>query len=53
MKWAWHVARLGKKRNVYMDLVRKAEGRNHSEGLCIGVSLILIWIVKYKIGIYE
>jgi len=33
----------------------EGEGRNHSEGLCIGVRLILlvIWIVKYNIGIYE
>jgi len=53
MKWAWHVARLGKKRNAYSDLMRKGEVRNHSEGPCIGVRLILVWIVKYKIGIYE
>jgi len=55
MKWAWQVARLGKNRNAHKDLVRKGEGRNHSEGLCIDVRLLLlvIWIVKYKIGIYE
>jgi hypothetical protein len=33
----------------------EGEGRNHSEGMCIGVRLILllIRIVKCNIGIYE
>jgi hypothetical protein len=27
MIWAWHVARMGEKRNVYMILVGKPEGK--------------------------
>jgi hypothetical protein len=27
MRWAWHVARMGKKRNAYRLLVGKPEGR--------------------------
>jgi hypothetical protein len=29
MRWAGHVARMGKKRNVYRLLMGKPEGRNH------------------------
>jgi hypothetical protein len=29
MRWAEHVARMGKKRNVYRLLVGKPEGKNH------------------------
>jgi hypothetical protein len=27
MRWAWHVARMGEKRNVYRLLVGKPEGK--------------------------
>jgi hypothetical protein len=27
LRWAGHVARMGEKRNVYMDIVRKPEGK--------------------------
>jgi hypothetical protein len=27
MRWAWHVARIGEKRNVYRILVEKPEGK--------------------------
>jgi hypothetical protein len=29
MRWAWHVARMGEKRNTYRLLVGKPEGKNH------------------------
>jgi hypothetical protein len=29
MRWAGHVARMGKKRNAYRLLVEKPEGKNH------------------------
>jgi hypothetical protein len=29
MRWAGHVARMGKKRNLYRLLVGKPEGKNH------------------------
>jgi hypothetical protein len=28
MRWAWHAARMGEKRNAYMLLVGKPEGRS-------------------------
>jgi hypothetical protein len=31
MRWAWHVARMGEKRNAYRLLVRKPEGRRPLE----------------------
>jgi hypothetical protein len=27
MRWAWHVAHMGKKRNAYRVLVQKPEGK--------------------------
>jgi hypothetical protein len=36
MRWARHVARMGKKRNVYKLLVRKSEVKNHWEDQDVG-----------------
>jgi hypothetical protein len=43
MRWAWHVASMGEKRNVYRVLVRKSEGKRPVErprySFCFLVSL--------------
>jgi hypothetical protein len=42
MKWAWHVARMGEKRNAYKILVGKLEGR-----------LRLRWVDNNKMNLRE
>jgi hypothetical protein len=36
MRWAGHVDRMGEKRNVYMILVGKPEGKNHWKDQDVG-----------------
>jgi hypothetical protein len=44
MRWAGHVARIGKGRGAYRILVGRPERRNHLEDLGVGVRIILKWI---------
>jgi hypothetical protein len=41
MRWAEHVARIGKMGNAYRDLVRKREGKNNVEDLGVDGRIIL------------
>jgi len=45
MRWAVHVARMGKMINAYSILNGKPEGKNHSEDLGVDGEIILEWIV--------
>jgi hypothetical protein len=44
LRWAGHVARMGKRRDAYRALVGKPEGRNHLEDPGIDRRIILKWI---------
>jgi hypothetical protein len=41
MRWSGHVARMGEKRNAYMILVGKPEGKRHQEDQDVGGWTIL------------
>jgi hypothetical protein len=41
---------VGEKRVAYRALVRKPEGENHSEHLCVERSIILEWIFNKQDG---
>jgi hypothetical protein len=45
MKWVGHVAYSGKMRNPQNILVRRPEGKNHSEDLGVNGKIILEWIL--------
>jgi hypothetical protein len=47
MKWARHVALMGKRRVVYRDFWRNSRERDHLENTCIYGRIILRWIFKY------
>jgi hypothetical protein len=46
IKWAGHVTCIGDMRNVYKILVRKPEGKSHSEDLGVDGRIILKWILE-------
>jgi hypothetical protein len=46
MRWAGHVAGMGEKRNAYIILVGKPEGKNHYEDLHVNERIILRWILE-------
>ena len=43
-RWAVHVARMGKKRNMFRVLVGRPEGKNQLENLGVPERKILKWI---------
>jgi hypothetical protein len=45
MRWAEHVARMGEMRSAYEVLVRRPEGKNHSEDLSADGRIILKWFL--------
>jgi hypothetical protein len=51
MRWAWHVARIGVKRNAHRRLVGKPGGKNHSEDRDVGEWIILKWILLRYAGV--
>ena len=46
MSWAGHVADVGEMRGAYWVLVRKPEGKDHSEELGVRLKIILKWTFK-------
>jgi hypothetical protein len=46
MRWAGHVARMGKGRDVYRILVGRPEGRDHWEELGVGGRITLRWTLE-------
>jgi hypothetical protein len=44
MRWAWHVARMGEKRNEYRILMESQKERDNLEGQGVGGWLILKFI---------
>jgi hypothetical protein len=46
MRWAGHVARMGKKRNAYRIFVGKPEGKKPLGRLFVGGRIILRWILE-------
>jgi hypothetical protein len=44
-RWTGHAASMGEMRNAYRILVRKPEGKNHSEDLGTDGKIILEWIL--------
>ena len=46
MRWAGHVARMGKKRGVYRILVGKTEGKRHLGDPGVDGRIILRWIFR-------
>jgi hypothetical protein len=46
MRWTWHVARMGERRDAYRFLVGKPEGSNHLEDLDVDGNIILKWIFR-------
>jgi len=53
IRWAGHVARMGKRRGVYRDLVAKPEGKNHLENPDVDGWIILRCIFKrWNVGLW-
>jgi hypothetical protein len=50
MRRAWHVERVGKKKNVYIVLVENMKARDHLEDLGVKGKIILKWIFKAQEG---
>jgi hypothetical protein len=46
MRWAWHVARMEEKRNVYRILVGSQKVRERWEDLEVDEGTILKWILE-------
>jgi hypothetical protein len=46
MGWTGHVARMGARRVAFRILVRKVQGRGHSEDFGVDEKIILKWIFK-------
>jgi hypothetical protein len=46
MRWAVHVAGMGKRKDAYRILVGKSEGKNHLEDLGLDGNIILRWIFR-------
>jgi hypothetical protein len=46
MRWAGHVASVGKMRNMYSILVGSLKGRDHSEDIGVDGKIILEWILE-------
>jgi hypothetical protein len=46
LRWAGHVARMGKRRSAYRVLVGKPQGRNHLEDPGVDGRIILKWIFE-------
>jgi hypothetical protein len=44
MRWAGHVTCMRDMRNAYNVFVRKPEGKNNSEELCVDGRILLEWI---------
>jgi hypothetical protein len=51
MRWAGHVARMGKKRNAYRILMGNQKERDHYEDLDVGERIILKWILDRQDGV--
>jgi hypothetical protein len=47
MRWVGHVARVGKRRNVYRVLVGNLTEIDHLEDICVHEKMILKSILKY------
>jgi len=45
MRWAEHVARMGKMKNAYKILIGKPEVKKHSEDLGVDGKVMLEWIL--------
>jgi len=45
MRWAAHVVQMGMIGKAYKVLLRKPEGRDHSENLGVDGNIILEWIL--------
>jgi len=43
-RWAGHVAHVNEVRNTYKIFIGNPHGRNHAEGLGVGVSITLKWV---------
>jgi hypothetical protein len=50
MGWAGHVARMGEGRNIYRDLVRKPEGKDHLEDQGVYERMGSRWILGRLVG---
>jgi membrane-associated PAP2 superfamily phosphatase len=46
MRWAWHVARMGEKRNAYRILEGKPDGKRPLGNQDVGGWTILEWILE-------
>jgi hypothetical protein len=46
MRWAGHVALMGKRRGAYWVLVGSPEGKGHFENLRVDGSVVLKWVFK-------
>jgi hypothetical protein len=51
IRWVWHIACMGERRDAYRVLVGKPEGRDHLEEPGVDGRIILIWIfMKWDVG---
>jgi hypothetical protein len=50
MRWARHVAHMGKMKNMYKVLVVRPEGRDHLEDLGVDGKIIILKCVFRKYG---
>jgi hypothetical protein len=51
MRWTWHIANMGQKRNAYRFWWKSQKERDHQEDLDVGGSVILRWILEKQYGI--